>query len=447
MNEGPEVTGSTAFTVNENQDLAGAIYTARDPEATGSVTTTITWSVSGRDGGDFTIVRETGVLTFRTRPDYERPADSNRDNIYEVTVRAHDGRNYGNFDVEVTVEDVVEITGPTTLNRPENFEGVLSTYSAGGQGILDVTPAWRLTGADRGDFNISEQGELAFRSVPDHERPADANRDNVYTFVVEVSDGSYYGVLEVTVTINPVNEGPEITGRDSLSFRENTPVTTRLHTYRATDPEGDAFTWGLSGNDAGDFEISESGVLTFAAPPDFDRPAGSGADSNEYLVTVQARDDQGNTGEFPVKVTITDQNEGAVVSGRDTIAVQENRDAAITLAAYSATDPEGQVITRWSLVGSDAGDFLISENGELTFRNTPDYDRPSDSNRDNEYRVTVRAYDGRTYGNLDVDGHGEQPERTRPGHPERQPGPPSPTGRKARRPCTPTRPPTATGTT
>ena len=403
LNEGPEVTGSAAFTVNENQDLAGAIYTARDPEAVGGVTTTITWSVSGRDGGDFTIVRETGVLTFRIPPDYERPADSNRDNVYEVTVRAHDGRNYGNFDVEVTVEDVVEITGPTTLDRPENFEGVLSTHSAAGQGILDVTPAWRLTGADRGDFNINEQGELAFRSVPDHERPADANRDNVYTFVVEVSDGSYHGVLEVTVTVTPVNEPPAITGRDSLSFRENTPVTTRLHTYRATDPEGDAFTWGLSGNDAGDFEISEQWCPHLCiAPPDFDRPAGSGADSNEYLVTVQARDDQGNTGEFPVKVTITDQNEGAVVSGRDTIAVQENRDAAITLAAYSATDPEGQVITRWSLVGSDAGDFLVSENGDLTFRNTPDYDRPSDSNRDNEYRVTVRAYDGRTYGNLDV---------------------------------------------
>ena len=402
LNEGPEVTGSAAFTVNENQDLAGAIYTARDPEAVGGVTATITWSISGRDGGDFTIVRETGVLTFRTPPDYERPADSNRDNVYEVTVRAHDGRNYGNFDVEVTVEDVVEITGPAALSRSESFEGVLSTYSAGGQGILDVTPAWRLTGADSGDLTINEQSEITFRSVPDHERPADANRDNVYTFVVQVSDGSYYETLEVAVTVTPVNEPPAITGRDSLSFRENTPVTTRLHTYRATDPDGDAFTWGLSGNDAGDFEISESGVLTFAAPPNFDSPGGSGADGNQYLVTVQARDDQGNTGELPVAVAVTDQNEGAVVTGQDTIAVQENRDAAITLAAYSATDPEGQAITRWSLVGNDAGDFLISENGELTFRNTPDYDRPSDSNRDNEYRVTVRAYDGRTYGNLDV---------------------------------------------
>ena len=302
LNEGPVVSGTAAFTINENQDLSSAIYTARDPEAIGGVTTTITWSVSGRDGGDFTIDRETGALTFRITPNYERPADSNRDNVYEVTVRAYDGRNYGTFDV--------------------------------------------------------------------------------------------------TVTVLAVNEGPEITGRDAFSYRENGAAA--LHTYRATDPEGDDFVWDLGGLDASDFEISRTGVLTFASPPNFDSPAGSGTDGNEYLVTVQARDDRGNTGELPVTVTVTDRNEGAVVSGLQVIAVQENRDPTLLLAAYTAIDPEGLPIARWSLSGSDGGDFTIGENGELTFRNTPDYDRPADSNRDNEYLVTVRAYDGRTYGSLDV---------------------------------------------
>ena len=302
LNEGPVVSGTATFTVNENQDLSGATYTASDPEAIAGVTTTITWRVSGRDGGDFNIDRETGALTFRTPPDYERPADSNRDNEYEVTVRAYDGRNYGTFDV--------------------------------------------------------------------------------------------------TVTVLAVNEGPEITGRDTFSYRENR--TSALYTYRATDPERDEFTWGLGGLDASDFEISDRGVLTFASPPNFDSPAGSGTDGNEYLMTVQARDDQGNTGELPVTITVTDQNEGATVSGRTEIAVQENRDPSLVLATYTASDPEGQAITRWSLGGSDSGDFSINESRALTFRNTPDYDRPADSNRDNEYRITVRAYDGGAYGNLDV---------------------------------------------
>ena len=282
QNEGPVVSGAPEFTINENQHLpSSAVYTARDPEAVGGVTTTIRWSVSGRDGGDFTIDRDTGVLAFRTPPDHERPADANRDNVYEVTVRAHDGRNYGDFQVTVTVEDVAEITGPAAISRTENFEGVLATYSPAGQGALDVEPSWRLTGADSGDFTIDrESGELTFRSIPDHERPADSNRDNVYGFTVQVSDGSYHGTLDVTVTVTAVNEPPSITGRDSLSFRENTPVTTRLHTYRATDPEGDGFTWRLGGLDASDFTITtdSSGrgvVLTFSSPPNFDNvPAG-----------------------------------------------------------------------------------------------------------------------------------------------------------------------------
>ena len=409
QNEGPMVSGIREFNIHENQHLpsSAAVYTAQDPEADGGVTTAIRWSVSGRDGGDFTIHRDSGVLTFRTPPDHERPADANRDNVYEVTVRAHDGQNYGDFQVTVTVEDEAEITGPAALTRTENFEGLLATFSPAGQGDLDVKPSWRLTGADSGDFTIDrESGELTFRSIPDHERPADSNRDNVYNFTVQVSDGSYHETLDVMVTVTDVNEPPAVTGRDSLSFRENTPVTTRLHTYRATDPEGDGFTWHLGGLDAEDFNIttddsSGRGVLTFASPPNFDIPSGSGAHVNEYLVTVVASDGT-NRGTLDVTVTVTDQNEGAVVTGRHTIAVEENRDPAVTLATYKATDPENQPITRWSLSGSDGGDFLISENGELTFRNMPDYDRPADSNRDNVYEVTVRAYDGRTYGNLDV---------------------------------------------
>ena len=413
QNEGPVVSGAAEFTIKENLDLAqnqggySTAYTARDPEAVAGVATTIRWSVSGRDGGDFTIGRDTGVLTFRTPPDHERPADANRDSVYEVTVRAHDGRNYGDFQVTVTVEDVAEITGPDALSPAENFEGVLATYSPAGQGDLAVEPSWRLTGADSGDFTIDrESGNLTFRSTPDHERPADSNRDNVYNFTVQVSDGSYHGTLDVTVTVDAVNEPPVVTGRDSLSFRENTPITTRLHTYRATDPERAKVTWSVTGDDDDHFKIgSETGVLTFREPPDFDIPSGSGTHGNEYLVTVVATDGT-KQGTLAVIVTVTDVNEGPVieVSGTNTaIKAEENTATDEVLATYTATDPENAGATiRWSLSGRDGGDFLINPTGELTFRNTPDYDRPADSNRDNEYEVTVRAYDGRTYGNLDV---------------------------------------------
>ena len=151
VKEGPEVTsGRDIFTVQENRNWAGATFTASAPEA-GAVTR---WNLGGKDGGDFTI-SSTGVLTFRNVPDYERPEDGNRDNVYEVEVRLYDGRYYGSHEVMVTVEDVDEISGPDTLNRAESFEGALATYSVTGQGDLTVAPSWRLTGTDSGDFNIS----------------------------------------------------------------------------------------------------------------------------------------------------------------------------------------------------------------------------------------------------------------------------------------------------
>ena len=172
------------------------------------------------------------MLTFRYSPDFERPADYDRDNEYEVEIRPYDGRYYGSHNVTVTVEDVIEITGPATLAQSENFEGLLATYSAAGRGDLTVEPAWRLTGTDSGDFVINEQGELTFRSIPNHERPADSNRDNEYLFTVQASDDRYYGTLDVTVTVTYVDEAPEIrSGSRTLSlYRE--PDDAPVHLQR-----------------------------------------------------------------------------------------------------------------------------------------------------------------------------------------------------------------------
>ena len=86
-----------------------------------------------------------------------------------------------------------------------------------------MEPSWRLTGTDAGDFTIDDNGELAFRSIPDYERPADSNRDNAYLFKVQASDDRYYDTLDVTVTVTPVNEPPTITTTSSsaTALRQN----------------------------------------------------------------------------------------------------------------------------------------------------------------------------------------------------------------------------------
>ena len=62
---------------------------------------------------------------------------------------------------------------------------------------------------------------------------------------------------------------------------------------------------------------------------------------------------------------------------------------------YDATDPDGDDIT-WSLEGNDRHAFRIDESGVLTFRSSPDYDNPTDSDQDNEYHLAVVATDNGT---------------------------------------------------
>ena len=201
----------------------------------------------------------------------------------------------------------------------------------------------------------------------------------------------------------------------------------------------------MEGTDRDDFAIYD-GILTFRLLPDYEIPADSNGD-NEYEITVVASDSGNLRDTVDAAITITQVNEGPEITPTHTntqLTVQEATDPTLdpqnqVLAAYSATDPEGDDVTRWSLSGSDGGDFEISATGVLTFRNVPDYDRPADSNRDNEYLVTIRAYDaGNRYGSLDVTvtvtPFNELPSSTRAA------GPNSPTVRTGRGRYTPTGP-------
>ena len=212
-------------------------------------------TLSGTDGGDFTINQD-GELTFRFSPDYERPADSNRDNLYLVTVRASDGRTYGTLDIAVMVLNVNEpptITGRDAFSYRENGTSSLYTYRATDPERTAIT--WSVSGTDVKAFQISEAGTLAFGTPPDFDEPTDAGGDNIYMVTVTATDTDLNaGTFNVTVTVTDVNEGPEITGRPTIFVQENQDPAQVLATYSATDPEQTSVEitgWSLSGTDRG----------------------------------------------------------------------------------------------------------------------------------------------------------------------------------------------------
>ena len=155
----------------------------------------------------------------------------------------------------------------------------MATYTATDPEGSDVT-RWRLGGLGQRRFHHHRYqragtgratADLTFRNPPDHDRPADSNRDNEYLVTVRPYDGRNYGNFEVTVTVTSDNEPPVITGDETRDFRENRTGT--IYTYRATDPEGDDFTWAVVGTDERYFDISDTGALTFKTPPDFESAA------------------------------------------------------------------------------------------------------------------------------------------------------------------------------
>ena len=235
-----------------------------------------------------------------------------------TVVAKDDASNSGTLDVVVTVTDQnegPEISGQQSLSFTENqaTERVLATYTATDpEDPGAAITRWSLTRTDAGDFTISESGQLTFRNVPNYERPADSGRDNVYNLTVRASDGRNYGYLEVTVTVQDVNEAPTITttsktafrtttSKTAFSYRENGTAT--IYTFKATDPERSAIAWSVSGADEDDFAISETGVLAFASPPNYESPTDSDRD-NVYEVTVVARDDAFNTGTLQITITV-----------------------------------------------------------------------------------------------------------------------------------------------
>ena len=401
VNEPLEIITEADSTIDYAENRATTLfnYKATDPDNNGQ----ITWAVSGEDRDNFSI-SSAGKLSFATPPDYENPADADRNNVYLATVEAFDGANTVRQAVTVTVTNVEEAPAfegtRATRNITENLavgENVGAPVAAidGDGDIL----TYSLSGSDVAAFNIvASSGQLQTKLALDREAKSS------YAVTVSVHDGKAAdgsadtatdGTIRVTITVDNGNEPPTVTGKIAVSYPENGTGT--VASYRASDPEGDPVTWFLQeGTDRDDFSLT-AGKLTFKMPPDYEAPTDANRD-NVYQVTVQASDGS-LVGSQAVTVTVTRQNEAPIVTGNASVSYPEAGTAVV--GAYTATDQDGGSVT-WSLSGTDRGDFSISANGVLTFRNRPNFEAPADANRNNEYRVTVRANDGAATGTTAV---------------------------------------------
>ena len=279
VNEPPAITGEAAVEFAENRTGTVANYRASDPEGEA-----VTWlSLSGADRSYF-VLSDGGALTFRLPPDHEAKEE------YRLTLQATDGVLTGTLDVTVTVTDVdepPEVMGEAHATIEENSARYVGRYSATDPD--GESTSWRpLSGQDASHFEFTAAGDLNFKSIPDYDARADANRDNRYQVTVGASDGSLTGTLDVTVIVTDVNEPPEIAGPDSVDFVEH--GTGIVATYTATDPENGTIIW--QDRLVGHFHRSANSASTCkacsasVAPPDYEAPTDAGR-NNAYSVTVR----------------------------------------------------------------------------------------------------------------------------------------------------------------
>ena len=277
----------------------------------------------------------------------------------------------------------------------------------------NTTIMWTLSGDDADDFNdITKpaneplKGALTFESAPDREMPADADTSNDYEITVTATDaGGLHDEMDVTVKVTDEDETPALSGPTAFEYSENAHTTAA--TYYAVDPDDDAITWSLLGDDEALFAITAQHVgadaahLMFRSAPDFETKEDQNTD-NVYEVTIQATDgNPDHVQTLDVEITVTDDNETPVI---DAITVQpyaENGTGPV--ADFSATDPDAGDTVNWSLSRDDDAYLTIdNETGVLTFRNPPDYEFEVDGVEKNVYNITVQASDDEFTAPLDV---------------------------------------------
>ncbi len=104
-----------------------------------------------------------------------------------------------------------QFTSPAVASIVENSAAVLTVTATDADFPAQELSFSIVGGADRQAFEITLGGILSFRAPRDFEVPTDANRDNVYEVIVEVSDGNSGAATQmIGVSVTDVSDPPSV---------------------------------------------------------------------------------------------------------------------------------------------------------------------------------------------------------------------------------------------
>ena len=236
----------TDVVADDTEVLTVDTYMATDPESIGTDGAacdmdSCTWSVSGTDAGDFDISNAAdsfGALTFKEAPDYEMPADSNKDNVYMVTVVVTDKDAKKKLtamrDVTITVTNEDE-GGTVTLSTEQPKIGIeLTAMLEDPDGVVADSVKWTWhTAASADDDSVIDM------ATSDTYTPEDEGALSAKARYTD-GHGANKEVIEeaAAVIVNLANVAPKFPDTETgmRAVAENTPAGGAINDDTEADP-------------------------------------------------------------------------------------------------------------------------------------------------------------------------------------------------------------------
>ena len=257
------------------------------------------------------------------------------------------------------------------------YAGAIALFTVDADGAVTVAKALD-TDADDSESSISLKLR-AYDTTEDIPDPIDEDDETPEELRRVLKDVLPIRIEIIDTNVAPVFDDPS-RAQTHASVSEGAAVGTVVHTYRATDEDGDTVRYRLRDEDDAPFfsveetmnaDDEEIGVLKTAAGLDYET-------NTSHTVEIQAYDTDGDTDEIVVEIEITNVNDEAPVfdaTPRLTIPVAENTPRGTILANYSASDGDGDTVTYSLQAGGNSKSFYIdAATGDLKTLESLDYD-------------------------------------------------------------------------
>ena len=216
-------------------------------------------------------------------------------------------------------------------------------------------------------------GVLTFIDAPDYEgKEPNKHGDihsNDYSLTISATDTELaVATQDITVTVTNVEGAPVFLSATSISVAENQTIVTTL---TASDDENDQIAFTIGGTDAGAFDLSVDGVLTFKEAPNYEI-------KTEYSVTVTATEiatvdgaviDDAYTTDQAMVVSISDVNDAPTLSAIANASTAEDSAYSLDISGNYADEDANDAVT-YSITGSSWAS--IDANGVITGTPTND---------------------------------------------------------------------------